>query len=307
MGTPYEGIILVDKNEGESSFGVVKRVKRILKAKKVGHAGTLDPFATGLLIVLLGQGTKLSPYLMAEKKVYRATMRLGIETDTQDPTGRVIETRPVPELELEYIRRKALEFVGEIEQVPPIFSAVNYEGKRAYQFARKGIKIELEKRTVKIHSLDIISADLPDVTMEVCCAGGTYVRSLAVALGKELGSGAHLRSLRRLSSGPFTLNDALNLNQMGFISADSTLQESIIPLYEALPHMKEAQVDDQMTRKIRNGYQPDWEELFKGSDSGDFYEDYVKLARGQELVAIMKVRCLSSDDRRCLEIMRVFS
>ncbi|MEE9611657.1 MAG: tRNA pseudouridine(55) synthase TruB [Desulfatiglandales bacterium] len=307
MGTPYDGIILVDKNEGESSFGVVKRVKRILKAKKVGHAGTLDPFATGLLIVLLGQGTKLSPYLMAEKKVYRGTMRLGIETDTQDPTGRVIETRPVPQLELQYIRKKAVDFVGEIEQVPPIFSALNVEGKRAYELARKGIKIELEKRKVNVHSLEIISVELPDVTMEVCCSSGTYMRSLAVALGRELGPGAHLKSLRRLSSGPFTLKEALNFDQMGFISASPIFRESIIPLREALPHMKETQVNDQMAKKIRNGHQPNWEELFKQSNLGDFHDDYMKLAKGTELVAIMKVGRLSGDDRRRLEIMRVFS
>ena len=307
MGSPYDGIILIDKNEGDSSFGVVKRVRRILKIRKVGHAGTLDPFATGLLIVLLGQGTKLSPYLMSGKKVYRATLRLGVETDTLDPTGRVIQTRPVPEFELDHIRKKAREFVGEIEQVPPIFSAVNYEGRRAYEFAREGIKIELEKRKVTVHSLEIESADLPYVTMEVCCSSGTYVRSLAASLGRELGPGAHLKSLRRLSSGSFTLKEALNLNEAELTSSDPTFRKRIIPLSDALPHMKEIPVDEGTAQRIRNGYQPNWEELFKGSDMSDFHDDHVKVANGTELVAIMSARYSLGDDRGSLRIKRVFN
>ena len=207
---PYDGIILIDKNEGESSFDVVRRLRAKVKVKKVGHAGTLDPFATGLLIILLGQGTKLSPFLMSGQKRYRATMRLGVETDTLDPTGRVIRTTHVPAFEPEQIKTNALKFVGEIEQVPPIFSAVSYKGNRAYKLARKGIKVELEKRRVRIHSVEIISIDLPEITMEISCSGGTYIRSLASDIGNKLGTGAHLSALRRLSSGPFEVKDALN-------------------------------------------------------------------------------------------------
>ncbi len=131
MRNPCDGIILIDKNGGETSFGVVKNIRKILNVKKACHAGTLDPFATGLLVVLLGQGTKLSSYLMSGEKTYCGTIRLGVETDTQDPTGQVIQTRPVPDIKPEDIKEKARGFIGEIEQVPPIFSAVRYEGKRA--------------------------------------------------------------------------------------------------------------------------------------------------------------------------------
>ncbi|UCF56926.1 MAG: tRNA pseudouridine(55) synthase TruB [Deltaproteobacteria bacterium] len=307
MGNPYDGIILIDKDEGKTSFDVVKKVRRLLRVKKAGHAGTLDPFATGLLIVLLGQGTKLSPYLTVEYKVYQATMRLGVETDTQDLTGRVVKTSSVPEFELESIRRIALGLVGEIEQVPPLFSAINYKGKRAYELAREGIKIDLQKRKVRVHSLQIASVDLPDVTVKVTCSSGTYVRSLAADLGKRLGPGAHLKSLRRLASGPFKVEDALNLEEMEALSRDHIFQEKIVPLCEALPHMMEAQVDDPMAQRIRNGYQPEWEGVSAGADPPNFFEGYMKLAKGGELVAIVKVRYLSGDDGRRLKIMRVFN
>lgn len=304
MGNPYDGILLIDKNEGETSFDVVKRVRRICMVKKVGHAGTLDPFATGLLIVLLGQGTKLTPYFMESEKIYRATMRLGIETDTQDLTGRVLQSRPVPGFTQGYIKEKAREFIGEIEQVPPVFSALNYKGKRAYEFARKGIRIDLEKRRVKIHSIEIISINLPDVTMEIRCAKGTYIRTLAADMGKKLGPGAHLIALKRLAIGPFKVEDALDSIGMGFSPLDSLIQSEIITLREALPHIKEIRVDDRMAKKIRNGYQPVWEEGVAGSD---FYEGYMKLLNMRELVAIIKVRHLSGDDKKGLKIMRVFN
>lgn len=307
MGNPYDGILLIDKNEGETSFDVVKQIRCILKIKKVGHAGTLDPFATGLLIVLLGQGTKLSPYLMAGEKVYRATMRLGIETDTQDLTGHVVQTRPVPEFESKTIQKKASEFVGEIEQVPPIFSAVKYKGKRAYEFARKGIKIGLEKRKVKVHSLEIISVDLPDVSMEVSCSSGTYIRSIAASLGRQLRPGAHLKTLRRLSIESFTVKDALNLKKIESRPTDHLIHQKIIPLREALPHMKETEVDDRTAKRIRNGHQPEWEEIARGSDLQEVGEDYMKFVKGMELVAIVKAGKFFENEKRGFKIMRIFN
>ena len=306
MGNSYDGIILIDKEEGKTSFDVVKRVRRILKVKKVGHAGTLDPFATGLLVILLGQGTKLSKYLMAGDKVYQATMRLGVETDTQDPTGRVVKRRLVPEMAPESIRKIALKFVGEIEQVPPPFSAVFYRGKRAYELAREGIKMDLQKRKVSIHSLTITSVDLPDVTMKVTCSRGTYVRSLAADLGKELGPGAHLKSLMRLRSGPFSLKDALSLEHLAYLSPDRSFQEVVIPLQEALPDMKEAKVDDRMAQKIRNGHQPVWEEVAAISALPCPFEGYLKLVAGGGLVAIAEAYH-PFEKKGSLKIMRVFN
>jgi tRNA pseudouridine55 synthase len=305
MGNPYDGIILIDKEEGKTSFDVVKAVRRLLKVKKVGHAGTLDPFATGLLIILLGQGTKLSNYLMAGDKAYQATMRLGVETDTQDLSGRVVKRSLVPEFESESIRKVALRFVGEIEQVPPLFSAVNYRGKRAYQLAREGIKMDLQKRRVNVHSLAITSVHLPDVTMKVTCSRGTYVRSLAADLGKELGPGAHLKSLRRLRSGPFSVEDALSLENLESLSRDRPVQQICIPLREALPDMKEAKVDGAMAQRIRNGHQPSCEEVAM-ADLQRFFEGYVKLIEAEGLVAIAKVHHLL-EYKASLKIMRVFN
>lgn len=306
MGRSFDGIVLIDKNEGETSFDVVRRVRKVLKIKKVGHAGTLDPFATGLLIVLIGQGTKLSPYLMSREKRYRATLRLGIETDTQDPTGRILRSRAVPALNLKTIQEHALGFIGEAEQSPPSFSAVRYRGKRAYDFARKGIKLELKKRKVTIRSLEIVSLDLPDITLVVTCSSGTYIRSLAADFGEKLGPGAHLKALRRLSIGPFSLQSALDSEKIGPDQDEKVLQGRIIPLRDAIPHLKEVQVDDQLAHKIRNGYQPQWEALRGRFPLKEIYEGTIKLVEGGTLVAIMKVPQKTGHDGEGAEILRVF-
>lgn len=307
MGNFYDGIVLIDKNGGETSFDVVRNVRKILKIKKVGHAGTLDPFATGLLIVLLGQGTKLSPFIMAGEKTYRAVVRLGVETDTQDPTGRVVSTKTVPDFDPGYISEKASLFVGEIEQVPPIFSAVKIRGKRAYKLARQGIKVDLEKRKIRVHSLKIVSIDLPDVAMEIKCSSGTYIRSLAADLGRQLGTGAHLRALIRLSSGPFAVKDALKLDKSAPNDSNDIVKKGIISLSEALPRMIEIQVDDQMARKIRNGYQPEWGEVLRGGDQIDFYAGYMKLLKAMELVAIAKCETVLNGHKGWLKIKKVFN
>jgi tRNA pseudouridine55 synthase len=305
MASPFDGILLIDKNEDETSFEIVKKIRGILRVKKVGHAGTLDPFATGLLVVLVGQGTKLAPYLMPEWKKYRATIQLGVETDTQDPTGRIVRTMDVPEFESDYIHKRTLEFIGEIEQVPPIFSAVNYKGKRAYDLARKGIKVELKKRKVRIHNLKIISIDIPDVTIEVNCSSGTYIRSLASDIGKRLGTVAHLKALRRFSSGPFEVKDALNSRRIGPASADS-LRKSIITLRGALPDMKEMHVDDRMAKKIRNGGQTELSQIGLGMDGSAPSEGFLKLVNDMELVAILEVRHPGSNDTGWLRTRRIF-
>ncbi|MFC1534813.1 tRNA pseudouridine(55) synthase TruB [Thermodesulfobacteriota bacterium] len=298
---------MIDKNEGETSFNVVRRLRRILNLKKIGHSGTLDPFATGLLIILLGQGTKLSPYLMAGEKRYLATMRLGVETDTLDPTGQIVHTRPVPEFEKEEIEENILKFVGDIEQVPPVFSAVNYKGKRAYELAREGIKIELQKRVVKIHSIEIVSIDLPEITIEISCSGGTYIRSLAADMGRQLGSVAHLKSLRRLSSGPFQVRDALDSQQIDFITQVNLLKEKIIPLKDALPDMYEFRVDIETAKKIRNGYRPRWEDIADRSGFSGICEGLMKLVNGKSLVAVMEVNDSPGDKKDWVNKLRIFN
>jgi tRNA pseudouridine55 synthase len=306
MAKALDGIVLIDKTEGETSFSVVRRLRKILNIRKAGHAGTLDPFASGLLVMLLGQGTKLSAYLMGQPKSYRATVRLGIETDTMDPTGRVVRRRPVPALDPEDIRKTGRCFEGTVDQVPPAFSALKLDGKRAYALARKGIPIELKKRRVRIHSLDIVSVELPEFTFLVTCSGGTYIRSLAADLGKALGCGGHLKALRRLSNGPFSVKEALKLEEGGAALSQRALERRVIPLGDALPGMMGAQVDDRTARKIRNGYQPQWQDLQTAPSWPDAYRGEVKLMTGTALVAILEARRDSRLPEGKLRVVRVF-
>jgi tRNA pseudouridine55 synthase len=298
VGELCDGVLIVDKEEGETSFSVVRNVKKLLKVSKVGHAGTLDPFATGLLLVLVGQGTKLSPYLMAGDKTYLGTLALGTETDTLDRTGRVTAVKPVPKLDPELIREKARAFVGETEQTPPSFSALKVQGKRAYSLARKGLPVSLEKRRVRIMELAVLSLDLPDVTFRVVCSSGTYVRTLAADLGKELGVGAHLKALRRTAIGPYGVEDALRSGDMG--ASAEAVKKRIIPLRHALPHFTEVEVDERTAFQVRKGYQPGWEELGK---KAPFPQEEVKLVSGTDLVALV---CFEPRAKGQLRVSRVF-
>jgi len=309
MEYPIDGILLIDKHEGETSYDVVKGIKHAFnahKALKVGHAGTLDPFATGLLIILLGQGTKLSNFLMAGEKNYLATIRLGVETDTLDPTGRVVRTSVVPQLTPADIRSKAKAFVGKIEQTPPRFSAVKYKGTRAYKLARKGLDVDLKKRFVTVYSLQILSVQLPDITMKVTCSRGTYIRSLAADMARELGSGGHLSSLRRIAIGSFEVNDALSSSVLSQTGVHSLLRGKIIPLRAAIPGMHEIQVGEPLAKKVRNGYQPTLKELNKGLSVPDCKDGYVKLMSDDDLVAIMKLKENGGIGYERLKIERVF-
>ncbi len=310
MGNSADGILLIDKHEGETSYGVVRKVKSVFeksKVPKVGHAGTLDPFASGLLIILVGQGTKLSSFIMSEKKVYQATVRLGVETDTLDPTGQVVKKSKVPDIKPAYITKKAQTFVGKIEQTPPVFSAVRYKGTRAYKLARKGVEMDLKTRKVTVFSLRIISIDLPDIAIEVVCSSGTYIRSIAYDLGRELGTGAHLKSLRRLASGSFEAYNAMSSREISRKGNDSSLQKEIIPLRDALPGMGEIEVNSILTGKVRNGYRPRWEEIAGDSSLADCADEYIKLVSGYELVAIMKAKNSEGVAHGEVRIERVFS
>jgi tRNA pseudouridine55 synthase len=283
-----DGIIIVDKESGPTSFMVVKRIKDILKVKKAGHAGTLDPFATGVLVALLNQGTKLFPFLMSQDKVYKAALRLGIERDTQDLTGRIIKEKAIGRLTREDIEHKTRQFLGRIKQVPPLYSAVHHHGKRAYELARDGLEVDLQERDVRIDYINILSVDLPHVWIEVGCSSGTYIRALAADLGRSLGTGAHLTFLRRIKSGQFLIDNAFTLTQMAQHLSNDTVDEMIISLKDALKGMVEVEIPNTLARKIRNGYKPHKGEL-SWEDSPSFNpRDYLKVVVGEELVAILK-------------------
>ena len=283
-----DGIIIVDKESGPTSFMVVKRIKDILKVKKAGHAGTLDPFATGVLVALLNQGTKLFPFLMSQDKVYKAALRLGIERDTQDLTGRIIKEKAIGRLTREDIEHKTRQFLGRIKQVPPLYSAVHHHGKRAYELAREGLEVDLQERDVRIDYINILSVDLPHVWIEVGCSSGTYIRTLAADLGRSLGTGAHLTFLRRIKSGQFLIDNAFTLTQMAQHLSNDTVDEMIISLKDALKGMVEVEIPNTLARKIRNGYKPHKGEL-SWEDIPSFNpRDYLKVVVGEELVAILK-------------------
>ncbi len=210
------GILLVDKPSGLTSFRVVSEIKRHFNLKKVGHGGTLDPFATGLLIILINRGTKLGQTFLEDDKEYEGTIVLGVKTDTYDIEGKVVSSTEA-KTDNQAIKAAVKSFKGNIEQVPPIYSAVKVNGKRAYKLARKGEDIKLKKRDVVIHSIEVTDINEgihPLVDFKVKVSKGTYIRSLAHDIGERLGVGAHLKNLRRLSSGEFNLKDAKPLDDI---------------------------------------------------------------------------------------------
>lgn len=301
------GIILIDKGQGCTSFDVVRRVRSLLKIKKVGHAGTLDPFATGLLILLLGQGTKISSFLMNANKIYLASIRLGIETDTLDSTGNIIGTKRVPLLDQRRIEDGLKFFLGEIDQKPPIYSALKHQGKRAYQLARQGIQFDLKKRRIKIFQLELLSLSLPRFSVRISCSGGTYIRSLASDLARHLGTRGHLESLRRLSSGSFKVEEAYKFGQSRETDR-MKLQERIIPLHQSLPDMKSFDIDNRLAFQIRNGYQPVLAEVMGTPEANSWPQGYFKLKNDAELVAIAKLIRLEEgkEKKGKLKLVRVF-
>lgn len=205
------GVLLIDKPVGPTSFKIVQEVRRALRIKKVGHAGTLDPFASGLLVVCVGRpATRIISSLMEGEKEYEATLQLGVETDTQDLTGQVIAEKQVEEIVPDRIRECLVQFTGEQMQTPPQYSALKHKGKPLYYYARKGITITKEPRKIQIRKLELFPLDNESMQIKVVCSKGTYIRTLAADIGRFLGCGAHLTGLRRLRSGRFTVEDGLN-------------------------------------------------------------------------------------------------
>ena len=208
-GPSRSGILVVEKGAGVTSFHVVAHLRRRLRVSKVGHGGTLDPAATGVLPILIGEATKLASFVMDHDKEYLATVRLGVVTDTQDLTGTILSTSPLPNVGAARIEAVCSSFVGTIRQVPPMFSAIHHGGQRLYQLARRGVEVERKPREVTIHALTVESLALPSFTIRVTCGKGTYVRTLCADIGESLGCGGTLESLVRTRVGPFRLDQAV--------------------------------------------------------------------------------------------------
>jgi tRNA pseudouridine55 synthase len=223
-----DGAILIDKPAGPTSHDVVDAIRRKFGIKKVGHCGTLDPNATGLLIIVLGRGTKLSEKLMGDDKVYEGTMKFGQTTNSYDADGEILETKTVPPLTLEGLNEEAVKFVGDQMQMPPMVSAIKMNGVPLYKLARKGIEVEREPRLIHIYNFRFTQYQEPLGEFRVACTKGTYVRSITHDLGQKLGCGAHLATLRRSVSGKFDVADAMPLDAVLKLSL-SELEKRVMP------------------------------------------------------------------------------
>jgi tRNA pseudouridine55 synthase len=249
----FHGILNLDKPAGWTSHDVVARVRRLLGERRVGHAGTLDPLATGVLLVCIGQATRVAEYLTASEKVYRAVARLGITTDTYDRMGQVTATAPLPNLNDGDIQNALGAFIGDIAQVPPAYSAVKQAGVASYRRARRGESVVLPARPVTIFAIRLLKWRSPDAVFEVTCSPGTYVRSLVYDLGQALGCGAHLAELTRLRSGRFKIEDAITLEALAEAAAAGAVRDCIHPIEQALSHLVPVPVDAGDAGRLMNG------------------------------------------------------
>lgn len=271
-----DGVLVIDKPAGMTSHDVVDRVRKTFGLKKVGHAGTLDPDATGVLVLGLGRATRILSYAQAGPKAYRALATLGVKTSTLDASGEVIETTPVVVTE-EDVRATVDRFVGDIEQVPPMVSAVKVGGERLYKKARRGEEVERKARPVTIYELEVTAFAPPDFEIDIRCSAGTYIRTLVADIGDELGCGAHLKALRRTEAAGFKLDDAVPLDRAG--------DEDLRPVADAVKQLTSVELDDDALGHVRHGRRLPAPTLI------DLEQDQaVALVRGGELIAVYKRR-----------------
>jgi len=274
MKNIVSGVLVVDKPVGLTSHDVVQIIRRGTGIRRAGHTGTLDPRASGVLVVLVGPAVRLSEYVSASDKRYQATVHLGSSTDTYDAEGMITGSAPWESITEEMFDEVLQNFVGEIEQVPPPYSAVKVKGKKAYDIAREGEEVELEPRKINVYSLDILEWAPPEVVIDVYCSSGTYVRSLANDLGNDLGCGAHLIGLRRTKSGRFTLRDAIPMRRLQEAFDSGTWYRHLIPAAEALSEWVMIELNADQVELIRHGHRIPGDENANGwargvSEQGD--------------------------------------
>lgn len=244
------GVINIYKNTGMTSFDVVAMVRRVAKMKKVGHTGTLDPAASGVLPVCLGKATKIIDYIMENKKVYRVNLKLGMVTDTYDLEGEVLREKDASHITKDEILNCINSFLGTIDQVPPMYSALKQNGVRLYELARQGIEVHREARKITIYSIENIKIESNDnIQMDVCCSKGTYIRSLCYDIGEKLNVGATMTALERIQNGPFTKEEAINIEDL----TEKLLEKHIISIEKALDSFEKITVNEKFGKLLRNG------------------------------------------------------
>jgi tRNA pseudouridine55 synthase len=279
MNNAISGVIVVDKPIGMTSHDVVQVIRNGTNIRRAGHTGTLDPRASGVLVILIGPAVRLSEYVSASDKRYQAVLRLGTTTDTFDADGHVTSSKEVNVTETQF--EEALKtFVGEIEQVPPPFSAIKINGRKAYEMARKGEEVDLAPRKIQVYNLDLLEWAPPEVVIDVYCSSGTYVRSLANDLGAMLGCGASLTGLRRTKSGRFTLRDAVPLRKLREAFIDGTWYQYLIPAAEALSDWPAVELTSEQVEAIRHGHRIPAETTIQAMARG--------VSEQGELVALMQ-------------------
>ncbi|HIP53457.1 MAG TPA: tRNA pseudouridine(55) synthase TruB [Chromatiales bacterium] len=255
QGRNISGILLLDKPLGISSNDALQRVKRLFQARKAGHTGSLDPLATGLLPICFGKATKISAFLLDAEKYYQVRVRLGVTTTTADSEGEVVETAPVEGITEADVDRVLGDFRGEIEQLPPMYSALKHKGERLYKLARKGIEVEREPRKVHIYQLELTDFRLPEFELNVRCSKGTYVRTLAEDIGRVLGCGGHVTALRRTGVGPYSDTDAFTMDELearaeeGFAAQDAL----VLPIESALANWPEVRLKGDAAFYLKQG------------------------------------------------------
>jgi len=307
------GVIVIDKPSGPTSRDVVEEVKRALGAGKAGHTGTLDPLATGVLAVCIDEATKLVQFLALDDKEYRATLLLGVRTDTLDTEGRIL-SREEPRVTRKQVEEALMGLTGRREQAPPRYSAVKFRGKALHTWARQGIDVGVPPREVEIYSVRIEEVRLPEVAFAVSCSKGTYIRSLCAEVGEKLGCGACMSALRRIRSGCFREEQALAMEGMTASEKMNRLAAHLIPMADLLTGLAAVDVDQGLAERLRNGYQPEGEMLAGYHIPFLAAGDVIKFTTtGRRLVAIGRLLCDSDDltswegKRQAVKILRVFN
>lgn len=306
------GLLVVNKKTKMTSHDVVEKLRRMFSFKKIGHAGTLDPSASGILLACVGKTTKIARFLTEYDKEYEAVIKLGVTTDTYDQEGKITQTKDHSKITEEQVREVVKSFTGEIWQIPPLFSAIKQKGRKLYQYARSGKEVERKKRKVFIKDIQVLEIKLPYVKLKVNCSKGTYIRSLANDLGKRLGCGAYLFSLCRTRVGPFGLKDSLDLEAIEKIRNEDKIGDSLISTEKALAHIPSVVVKDSFAKRIKEG-----PNLFSSSvlsPEKEFDKDEMICIKNNqgEIIAIGKALRSSDeflDERRkdkLIEYLRVF-
>lgn len=247
------GVFLLDKSTGMTSNFALQKTKRLFRARKAGHTGSLDPIASGLLPICLGEATKLSGFLLNTDKRYRVRVRLGVITETGDIEGAVLETRPVPALTNDLIESALDGFRGDIMQVPPMYSALKHQGRRLYDLARKGIEVEREARPVTIHELRLEAFDEASLDLDVHCSKGTYIRTLAEDLGQVLGCGGHVEVLRRTAVGDLDIGAAHTVEALEALPDEAARDAWLLPMDRIVNHLPEVRLSDELSFYVRKG------------------------------------------------------